>query len=106
MAAIRDEQPSLDVDRHRLHNGLIFLQKSKRIENHAAPDDARRFGLENARRDQMQYVPAISEADGVSGVMSALITGDAVKFLRENIDNLSLAFVAPLDAYNCEIAFH
>ena len=54
----------------------------------------------------MQYVPVTSEADGVPGVVSALIPGDAVKLLRENIDNLSLAFVAPLDAYNCEIAFH
>ena len=54
----------------------------------------------------MQYVPAISEADGMSCVVSALITRDAVKFARENVDNLTFALVAPLDAYNCEIAFH
>ena len=61
VTAIRDEQPSFDGDRHRLHNRLIFLDESERIENHPATNDARRFGLENAGRDQMQYVPAISE---------------------------------------------
>src|SRR5437870_1249079 len=40
------------------------------------------------------------------GVVAALIPGHAVKAPRKDIDNLTLAFVAPLDAYNCEILFH
>jgi hypothetical protein len=42
----------------------------------------------------------------MAGIVSALITGNAVEFFRENIDNFTLAFVAPLNTYNCDIAFH
>ena len=54
----------------------------------------------------MQNVPLVSDADGVSGVVSALITCDAVEFFRENVDDLALSLIAPLDAYNCEIVVH
>src|SRR5258706_11721799 len=40
------------------------------------------------------------------GVVAALIPRHAVIALRNDIDNLTLAFVAPLDTYNCEIFFH
>src|SRR5438093_8496889 len=40
------------------------------------------------------------------GVVAALVPRHAVIALRKDIDNLTLAFVAPLDAYNCEILFH
>src|SRR6266571_4744041 len=40
------------------------------------------------------------------GVVAALIPRHAVIALRKDIDHLTLAFVAPLDAYNCEILFH
>ena len=54
----------------------------------------------------MQNVPAIAETYRVSGIVSALVSGDAVEFFRKNIDNLAFTFVAPLDAYDCDIAFH
>src|SRR6266699_2541385 len=40
------------------------------------------------------------------GVVAALIPRHTVIALRKDIDNLTLAFVAPLDAYNCEILCH
>jgi hypothetical protein len=54
----------------------------------------------------MEDVTAIAEADGMTGVMTALIAGDAVVALRKDIDNLSFSFVAPLKANDCEVLFH
>ena len=54
----------------------------------------------------MQNMPVVSKTDGMAGIVSALITGDAVEFFRENIDNFIFAFVVLLGIYNCDIAFH
>ena len=51
-------------------------------------------------------IKPIAETYRVSGIVSALVSGDAVEFFRKNIDNLAFTFVAPLDAYDCDIAFH
>ena len=54
----------------------------------------------------MQNMAPIADADGVPGIVAALIPRDAVEVLGQDVDNLALAFVAPLDAYDCEILFH
>src|SRR5262245_17919235 len=54
----------------------------------------------------MEYMTAITEADGVAGVMATLIAGDAIVALRQDIYDFSFAFVAPLDADNSQVAFH
>ena len=54
----------------------------------------------------MQHVAAISDADGMSGIVAALITRDAVEAFRKNVDDLAFSFVAPLNAYDCDILFH
>jgi hypothetical protein len=56
--------------------------------------------------DEVQDVPPVPDAYGVTGVMAALISRDAVVSLRKDIYNLTLSFVAPLDAYDCEVLFH
>jgi len=54
----------------------------------------------------MKDMTSIADADGVTGVMAALIPCDAVEALGKDVDNLPLPFVAPLSAYDCEILFH
>src|SRR5215831_15051259 len=54
----------------------------------------------------MEDMTAITDAYRVSGVVAALVPGYAIVGLREDVDNLAFSFVAPLDAYNCEILFH
>ena len=54
----------------------------------------------------MQDMALIANADGMSGVVAALIAGHTVVSFGKDIDNLPLTFVAPLDAYNCEVLFH
>ena len=43
------------------------------------------------------------DVHGVAGVVPALIARDDVEARREQVDDLALAFVAPLRAEHCEI---
>ena len=40
---------------------------------------------------------------GVPGVVAALIARDGRELRREHVDDLALAFVAPLRAQNCDV---
>ena len=40
----------------------------------------------------------VADADGMAGVGAALVAGDDVGLLGEHVDDLSLAFIAPLGA--------
>ena len=51
----------------------------------------------------MQHVPVVAKCDRVAGIMSALITGDAVEFLGEDVDDFAFAFISPLETYDCEV---
>jgi len=53
----------------------------------------------------VQNVTAISKADGMTGVVSTLVSRDAVEFFRQDVDDLTFSFVAPLHADDCEIHF-
>lgn len=54
----------------------------------------------------MQDMPAITDIDRVAGVMTALIPGDTIETLGQDIDDFTLSFVAPLNADDGEIPFH
>src|SRR2546425_8033057 len=106
MTAVRDQKPAEKGDRHRLLDGLRLLDQCERIENHSTPDHTCDSRLKNSRWNEMQHVAAISDADGMSGIVAALITRHAVEAFRKNIDDLTFSFVAPLNAYDCGILFH
>src|SRR5204862_7009793 len=53
-------------------------------------------GVENAGGDQPQRVVLVAETHGVAGVVAPLIAGNDVKRLAQQVDDLSLTFVAPL----------
>jgi hypothetical protein len=48
----------------------------------------------------MQNVAAIAHVNGVAGVVAALISSDAIEAFGEDVDDLTLSFVAPLNAYD------
>jgi len=106
MAAIGDEQAALHLNRQGLLDRLRFLDERERIENHSTTDNARHFRLKNSGRDQVQDVAAIPKTDRVACIVTALVSGDAVESFRQDIDDLTLSFVTPLDADDCEILFH
>ena len=59
--------------------------------------------MKNARRDQVQHdLPAAGE-DRVPRIVTALIARDDVEMRRQQIDDFSLAFIAPLGSEHAEI---
>jgi hypothetical protein len=85
-------------------NELVDLGEQRlRIDHDAVPDDARDAGMENAGRDQAQYEFFSTHVHRVARVVSALITRDERKTRRDEVDNLPLAFIAPLRAENREV---
>ena len=43
------------------------------------------------------------DVDGVAGVVAALIARDDREVRRQQVDDLALAFVAPLGAQHCDV---
>jgi hypothetical protein len=85
---------------------FAFFEQRLRIENNPASDDAFHSWLENARRYEMKHVTAITDADRMPGIMSALVAGYAGIPLRQDVDDFSFSFVAPLNSDDCEVPFH
>jgi hypothetical protein len=61
--------------------------------------------VEDARRDNVQYVADAVELQGVSGVWAALEARDYIIFGRQNVHDFAFAFVAPLQAEQ-NVHFH
>jgi hypothetical protein len=55
-----------------------------------------------AGRQQMKHKRSFANLDRMSSVMTALIARHDIEPLGEQVDNLTLAFVAPLGANNCD----
>jgi hypothetical protein len=69
-------------------------------EHDAVADQAQRVVAQDARRDQVQHGLLAVNDQRVAGVVTALETHDRADVLREQVDDLALAFVAPLGAQN------
>ena len=83
---------------------LVDLGEQRlRVDDDAVADDAGDAGMQNARRDQPQHEFRAVDVDRVAGVVAALIAGDDVELRRQQIDDFSFAFVAPLRAEHSEI---
>ncbi len=69
-----------------------------RIEHDAVAHDAPHVRMENTGRDLVQHELPIAHHDRVAGIGAALIAHDDVGLLGQHVDELALAFVAPLGA--------
>ena len=99
MRAAADKKIALYFD-PTLPQGVDFPEEGNRIEDHAIADDAAASGTQDSAGHQLQNeLPAIDD-DCVSGVMPTGIAGNDREILREHVDNLAFAFVAPLSAYD------
>src|SRR5262249_15702833 len=99
MAAIGNDKTTFECDSGGAKH-LRLLDERCGVQDHAASDHA--FdGMKNTRGDQMQDIALSAEADRVSGVMAALKAGDAIEVFGQDVHNLALAFVSPLQAYDC-----
>lgn len=53
----------------------------------------------------MEDKSLFSDSNRVSGIVAALIPGDDVEIVRDDVDDLSFTFVAPLGAHDCDVLF-
>ena len=102
MRLVADKQAIADVD--PVLGELVDLRKERlRVHDDAVADDARDPGVKNAGGNQAEDEFRAVHVDRVAGIVSALIPRDDVELRREQIDDFSFAFVAPLGAEHCEI---
>ena len=81
-----------------------FFQQRGRIDHQAVADHGLLAGPQNAAGNQLQHELALADKHGVAGVMPALVAGHDVEAFGEEVDDLPLAFVAPLGAQDDYVA--
>ena len=85
---------------------FIDLRKQDRgVEHDAIADEAHHARPKDADGEQMRRVFLVPDAHGMPGVGPAAIADDDVGVLGEEIDDLSFAFIAPLQADDAGISF-
>ena len=89
-------------DAHLAHALDLGLQ-GPRVEHHAVADHRRR-AAHDAARQQGQFVRLVADDQSVAGVMTALEPHHHVGAARQPIDDLALAFVAPLGADDGDVS--
>jgi len=70
-----------------------------RIDYDTVADHAGTLVVENTGRDKSQDKLSVADANGVTGIVAALISSDQVKMRRKDVDYLALAFIAPLGSH-------
>ena len=78
---------------------LYMDEFGERIDNDAVSDHTFLARAKNARRHQVQDVLLCADENRVPGIVAALSADHDVRILRQYIDNLALAFIAPLGAH-------
>ena len=105
LAVIRQDQVRLVADHQAIADvdagarQLVDLGEERlRIDDDAVADDAGDAVVEDAGRQQPQDELAAVGVDRVPGVVPALVARDDREVRRQQVDDLALAFVAPLRA--------
>src|SRR5712692_11225542 len=77
---------------------IRLFEESFRIDHHAVAQHAGLALVNDSGRQQMQHERSVADLDRMPGVVAALVADYDVEALGEQIDNLALAFIAPLGA--------
>jgi hypothetical protein len=97
--AFADEEIAVNVHTRgaqRVH----FLHEGERVEDDSIANDAAAALAQHAAGNQLQDKLLALDCDGVSGVVAARVAGHDLEALREHVDDLAFALVAPLRADN------
>jgi hypothetical protein len=73
-----------------------LLDHAGRIEHHARRNHAGDARRENPAGKQRELIHLVAHDDGMPRVRAALITDDEIVLRRQQVDDLPLGFVAPL----------
>jgi ethanolamine utilization microcompartment shell protein EutL len=99
VGAITDAQVVANANAAR-SECINLLQELLRINHHAVTDDARFVAVQNAGRNEVQRVALIAHLYGVASIGSAVVAHDHIMLRGEQINDLSFAFVSPLESNN------
>ena len=77
-----------------------LAEDSLRIDSNTRADDVDALRIQDAGRNQLQLVLLTAGYNGVTGIVAALAADNQIRLACENINKLTLAFVAPLGAEN------
>jgi hypothetical protein len=90
------EQVAFDL--HAASRELFDLaEQLRRIDDHAVADDVD-LAVQDPGRDQVEDELLIAHLDRVAGIRATLVADDHVGSRRDQVDDLSFSFVAPLGA--------
>ena len=89
-APLELEAPAFDL--------LKLLHEVKRVHDDAVADYAVLAVVQNARGHEVENVFLVPDNDGMARVRAALEADYDVRLFRQEVDNLALAFIAPLGA--------
>ena len=90
------------LDAHLAHPLDLGLERP-RVEHHAVADHRGR-AANDARRKERELVGLVADDERMAGVVAALEAHDHVGAARQPVDDLALAFVAPLGADDGDVA--
>ena len=96
---VAEHQVAADLDAAG-GQAVDLLQQAGRIEDHAGGDHALDLGAENAAGDQRELEGLAAGDHRVAGVGPALVADDDIVLLGEQIDDLALGLIAPLQSDN------
>ena len=97
VGVVADDEVVADGDAGRAEVG-DFFEEARRVDDDAVADDGNDVGPQHAGRQQRQLEGAIAVDDGMAGVGAAVVADDEVVAVGEQIDDLALGLVAPLQA--------
>ncbi len=80
-----------------------LLEEDLGVEDHAVADDAAFPLVENPRGDQVEHRLLVADHQGMAGIVAALVAHHVLGILGVDVDDLALAFIAPLGAYDNHI---
>ena len=99
MSAVGNEKMTVDCTPASLQRARLF-QKRNWIKHDAIADDAAATGAQHAAGHKLEDKLFALDDDGVAGIVSAGVAGHDGEVLRQHVDNLAFALIAPLGTQN------
>jgi hypothetical protein len=77
---------------------VVLLAQHRRIDDRAMRDQRNRVRPDDSARDEVELQQKVIDDDGVACVVPALSADNEMRAIGEEVDELALALVTPLQA--------
>lgn len=79
---------------------IVFVEKLKQVQDHAVTEQTPGAVVKDPRGNLVKNEFEFADVDGVSSIGSTLIAGNDLYLFGEDVDDLSLPFIAPLTPHH------